>query len=63
MPYFALSFELMTVIEKRYPNIKVDEAESVLVNYFDVLGVVDNKKIKFRIFANGAIEEIQANQK
>jgi len=53
----------MKEIERRYSSIKVDEAESIQIHYFDVLGTVNNQKIKFRIFANGAIEEIQADQK
>lgn len=63
VPYFSLPFEQMNEIEKRYPGIKVDEVESVQIQYFDVLGEVNGQKIKFRIFANGAIEEIQTDQK
>jgi hypothetical protein len=63
VPYFALPFEQMNEIEKRYPGIKVNELESVEVHYFDVLGEVNGQNIKFRMFANGAIEEIQADQK
>ncbi len=63
VPYFSLPFEQMKEIEKRYPQIKVDEVESIQINYFDVLGTVNGQKIKFRLFANGAIEEIQADQK
>jgi hypothetical protein len=62
VPYFALPFEQMNEIEKRYPGIKVNELESVQIHYFDVLGDVNGQKIKFRLFANGAIEEIQADQ-
>ncbi len=63
VPYFALPFEQMNEIEKRYPGIKVNELESVQFYYFDVLGEVNGQKIKFRLYANGAIEEIQADQK
>jgi len=63
VPYFSLPFEQMKEIEKRYPQIKVDEVESIQTHYFDVLGTANNQKIKFRLFANGAIEEIQADQK
>lgn len=63
VPYFALPFEQMNEIEKRYPGIKVNELESVQIQYFDVLGAVNGQNIKFRLFANGAIEEIQADQK
>ena len=62
IPYFSLPFEQMNEIEKRYPGIKVDEVESVQIHYSDVLGTASGKKIKFRIFANGAIEEIHSDQ-
>jgi len=45
VPYFTLPFELMKEIESHYPNIKVDEAESVQIHYFDVLGTVNNQKL------------------
>jgi hypothetical protein len=63
VPYFALPFEQMNEIEKRYPGIKVNEVESVQINYFDVLGAVKGEKVKFRIYANGVIEPIDLNQK
>ncbi len=63
VPYFALSFEQMQEIEKRYPEIKVNELESVEIHYFDVLAEVKGQQIKFRLFENGAIEEIPAAQK
>jgi hypothetical protein len=63
VPYFVLSFVQMNEIEKHYPGIKVNELESVQIHYFDVLGAVNGQNIKFRLFANGAIEEIQADQK
>jgi len=61
VPYFSLPFDQMKEIEKRYPKIKVDEVESVQVHYSDVLGTVNGQKIKFRLFANGAIQETQAD--
>jgi hypothetical protein len=61
VPYFSLPFEQMKEIEKRYPKIKVDEVESVQVHYSDVLGTVNGQKIKFRLFANGAIQETPAD--
>lgn len=63
VPYFSLPFEQMKEIEKRYPKIKVDEVESIQINYSDILGAVNGQKIKFRLFANGTIQEIQADQK
>jgi hypothetical protein len=62
VPFLSLPFEQMNEIEKRYPGIKVDEVESVQIHYSDVLGTASGQKIKFRIFANGAIEEIPADQ-
>jgi|GEM_PF-1115635 len=63
VPYFSLPFEQMKEIEKRYPKIKVNEVELIQIHYFDILGAVNGQKIKFRLFANGTIQEIQADQK
>lgn len=63
VPYFALSFAQMQEIEKRFPEIKVNEVEATEIHYFDVLGEVNSQNIKFRIFDNGAIEEIKTDQK
>lgn len=63
VPYFTLSFEQMQEIEKRYPDIKVDEVESVEIHYLDVLGKMNGQPIQLRIFENNAIEEISPDQK
>ena len=62
VPYFSLPFEQMNEIEKRYPGIKVAEVELVQIHYFDVLGSANGQNVKFRIFADGTIKEIPADQ-
>ena len=62
VPYFSLSFEQMQEIEKHFPNIKVNELESVEIHYYDVLGEVNGQKVKLRLFENGAIEQNKIDQ-
>lgn len=57
VPYFTLSYQQMQAIEKRYPGIKVNEAESVDVHYFDVVGDMSGQPVKFRLHEDGTIDE------
>ncbi|MGR8932438.1 MAG: hypothetical protein ACU836_17575 [Gammaproteobacteria bacterium] len=58
VPYFALSYDLMQAVEKRFPGIKVTEAESVENHYFDVIGELNGQPLKFRLQENGMIEQL-----
>ncbi|MCK9608261.1 MAG: hypothetical protein M0R33_17590 [Methylomonas sp.] len=57
VPYFSLTYPQMQQIEKRYPGIKVTEAESVDIHFFDVVGDMAGKPIKFRLYEDGLIED------
>ena len=57
VPYYTLTYPQMQTIEKRYPGIKVTEAESVDIHFFDVIGDVDGQPVKFRFYEDGAIED------
>lgn len=60
VPYYALTYPQMQAIERRYPGIKVTEAESVDIHFFDVVGDMAGKPVQFRLYEDGLIEE-QAN--
>lgn len=60
VPYYALTYLQMQAIERRYPGIKVTEAESVDIHFFDVVGDMAGKPVQFRLYEDGLIEE-QAN--
>lgn len=57
VPYYSLTYPQMQQIEKRYPGIKVTEAESVDIHFFDVVGDMAGKPIKFRLYEDGLIED------
>ncbi|AEF99259.1 hypothetical protein [Methylomonas methanica] len=60
VPYYSLSYPQMQLIEKRYPGIKVTEAESVDIHFFDVVGDMAGKPVKFRLYEDGLIEDQSA---
>ncbi|OAI16351.1 hypothetical protein A1359_08395 [Methylomonas lenta] len=57
VPYYALSYPQMQEIEKRYPGIKVTEAESVDLHFYDVVGNINGLAINFRLYEDGLIED------
>ncbi len=57
VPYYTLSYPQMQEIEKRYPGIKVIEAEAVDIHFYDVIGDVNGKTVNFRFYENGLIED------
>jgi hypothetical protein len=58
VPYYTLTYPQMQIVEKRYPHIKVTEAESVDIHFFELIGNVDGKAVKFRLYEDGLIEEL-----
>lgn len=52
-----LSPSALAAIEHDYPNLKIDEIESVQQFYTAVEGTVDGKKVIFRVLATGDIED------
>lgn len=57
VPYFALSYPQMQTIEAQYPGIKVTETESVDVHFYNVIGDVNGRPVKFKLYEDGFIEE------
>lgn len=57
VPYYALSYPQMQEIEKRYPGIKVTEAESVDLHFYDVVGNINGLAVNFRLYEDGLIED------
>lgn len=57
VPFFELSYPQMQALDQRYPGLKVTEAESVDVHFFDVVGTVNGQKVKLRLYEDGLIEE------
>ncbi len=62
VPYFALSSNLMNEIQKKFPDIKVNEVESVQYHYFDVSGELNGQKTQFRLYEDGTITQFQPEQ-
>ncbi|ATG91046.1 hypothetical protein [Methylomonas koyamae] len=57
VPYFALSYPQMQTIEARYPGIKVTETESVDLHFYNVIGEINGRPVKFKFYEDGFIEE------
>ncbi|WP_445370230.1 hypothetical protein ACH518_11860 [Methylomonas sp. HW2-6] len=57
VPYFALSYPQMQTIEAKYPGIKVTETESVNLHFYDVIGDINGRPVKFKLYEDGFIEE------
>lgn len=57
VPYYALTYPQMQEIEKRYPGIKVTEAESVDLHFYDVIGNINGQAVNFRLYEDGLIED------
>ena len=57
VPYYALTYPQMQEIEKRYPGIKVTEAESVDLHFYDVIGNFNGQAVNFRLYEDGLIED------
>lgn len=57
VPYYSLTYPQMQEIEKRYPGIKVTEAESVDLHFYDVVGNINGQAVNFRLYEDGLIED------
>ncbi len=62
VPYFALSSDLMNEVEKHFPDIKVNQVESVQYHYFDISGELNGQKTQFRMYEDGSITQTQQEQ-
>lgn len=57
VPYYALTYPQMQAVEKRYPGIKVTEAESVDIHFYDIIGDINGQPVQFRLYEDGVIED------
>lgn len=57
-----LSTSALEAVKHDYPDLKIDEIESVQTFYTAIEGTVKGEKIKFKVFASGDIEDIQKEE-
>ena len=55
---FSVPFKITKQITHQYPDIKVDQIKRVELYYFELTGTAQGKKLKFKLFENGEIQEI-----
>lgn len=53
----------LAAIKKDYPTIKIQNVELVQRFYYDIEGVVDGKKVQFKVLATGDIEDEDTEDK
>ncbi|MDO9161959.1 MAG: hypothetical protein Q8N35_09610 [Methylococcaceae bacterium] len=61
-PYFDIPFPVMNQLNQRYPNLKVDEVESVQTRYFHLTGKNNGQSINLKIFDDGEIQDLTVGQ-
>lgn len=61
-PYFELPFPVMNKLNQLYPNLKVDEVESVQRRYFQLTGKNNGLAVNLKVYDDGEIQEIPADQ-
>ncbi|MEF3075252.1 hypothetical protein V2P20_09460 [Methylobacter sp. Wu1] len=61
-PLFDIPFPVMTQVNRRYPNLKVDEVEIVKTRYFLLTGKIDGRPVNLKINDDGEIQEIPVDQ-
>ena len=62
IPYFDIPFPIMNQLNQLYPNLKVDEVESVQKRYFQLTGKNNGQKVNLKIFDDGEIQDLSAGQ-
>jgi hypothetical protein len=62
VPYFDIPFPIMNKLSKLYPNLKVDEVESVQTRYFHLTGKNNGQSVNLKIDDDGEIKDIADGQ-
>jgi len=62
VPFFDIPFSVMKQVNQRYPNLKVDEVESVRTRYFHLTGKSNGQPVNLKINDDGEIQELTADQ-
>ena len=61
-PFFELPFPVMKKLNQLYPDLKVDEVESVQRRYFQLSGKNNGLAVNLKVYDDGEIQEIPADQ-
>jgi hypothetical protein len=62
IPFFDIPFPIMKQLNQLYPNLKVDEVESVQKRYFQLTGKNNGQPVNLKIYDDGEIQEIPVDQ-
>jgi hypothetical protein len=62
VPYFDIPFPIMNQLNQLYPNLKVDEVESVQKRYFQLTGKNNGQPVNLKIFDDGEIQDLSVGQ-
>jgi hypothetical protein len=62
IPFFDIPFPIMVQLNKLYPNLKVDEVESVQKRYFQLTGKNNGQAVNLKIYDDGEIQDIAVDQ-
>ncbi len=62
VPFFDIPFPIMKQLNQLYPNLKVDEVESVQKRYFQLTGKNNGQPVNLKIYDNGEIQDLAVAQ-
>lgn len=62
IPYFDIPFPIMNQLNQLYPNLKVDEVESVQKRYFQLTGKNNGQPVNLKIYDDGEIQDLSVGQ-
>jgi hypothetical protein len=62
VPYFDIPFPIMNQLNQLYPNLKVDEVESVQKRYFQLIGKNNGQPVNLKIYDDGEIQDLSVGQ-
>jgi hypothetical protein len=62
VPFFDIPFPIMKQLNQFYPNLKVDEVESVQTRYFQLTGKNNGQPVNLKINDDGEIQDLAVSQ-
>jgi len=62
VPFFDIPFPIMKQLDQLYPNLKVDEVESVQKRYFQLTGKNNGQPVNLKIYDDGEIQDLAVDQ-
>ena len=62
IPFFDIPFPIMKQLNQLYPNLKVDEVESVQKRYFQLTGKNNGQPVNLKIYDDGEIQDLAVGQ-